>query len=131
MNRSSLNSIVTYKCLALINGGINSHVDKIIENYVREDGSPIVKNVCAKVPVELSDKLDSLCNFLGISKRVFIEKALLDAIELSEKIIDDEDVYSYLTIDESKSFPIKPSDEYLEKLKELSYGQEVIDILTK
>ncbi|EKG3508766.1 hypothetical protein O2268_005470 [Salmonella enterica] len=132
MKRSGLNSLVTCKCLDIINSNVNSRITELVaDNYVYTDGSPIFKNVCAKVPVDLSDKIDSLCGFLSISKRAFIEKALLDAVNLAENIIDEEQVYDYLTPDDSNKKDIKPTDEYLEVLKTLPNGQEVIDTLTK
>ncbi|EBB7015343.1 hypothetical protein CTW87_23425 [Salmonella enterica] len=132
MKRSSLNSLITCKCLDIINSNVNSRITELVaDNYVFSDGSPIFKNVCAKVPVELSDKIDSVCGFLSVSKRAFIEKALFDAVELANNIIDEEGVCDYLTPDDSNKKDIKPTDEYLEILKTIPHGQEVIDTLTK
>lgn len=44
--------------------------------------SPIpLRNVCAKMTIELSDRIDSTAACLGISKRVFIERALIEAMD--------------------------------------------------
>ena len=67
----------------------NSNILDVIE---RAGGIPesLVKNVCAKVSIELSDDLDEVCNLLSISKRQFIEIALIEALSKARQIMDDE-----------------------------------------
>lgn len=55
-----------------------------------------IKNVCAKVSVQLSDEIDSICGFLGISKRKFLEAAFIEAVEKAKAIIDAEGVHERL-----------------------------------
>jgi hypothetical protein len=85
MKRSSIDSLVTEKALAIVNGHDNSRVIDLISSDL-----PEVKNVCAKLSVKLSDDIDKVCDFLDISKRVFIEAALVDALSKANKIIEDE-----------------------------------------
>lgn len=62
-------------------------IDQLIEG-----GSEVVqvplKNVCAKLSVELSDRLDSVVGLLSISKRSFIEMALIQALDYAEHAIE-------------------------------------------
>lgn len=85
MKRSSIDSLVTEKALAILNGHDNSSVIDLISSDL-----PEVKNVCAKLSVKLSDDIDQVCDFLDISKRVFIEAALVDALSKANQIIEDE-----------------------------------------
>lgn len=50
----------------------------------------MLKNVCAKLSVELSDKLDEVCSLLSLSKRRFIESALVEALNQAEFIMHDD-----------------------------------------
>ena len=99
--RSKIDSLVTEKALSLINdSGIDAVLDHVIDG---EDGLPLraleplpLKNVCAKVSVQLSHEIDKVCDFLGISKRRFLEAAFLDAVEKAHTIIDQEGVEAAL-----------------------------------
>lgn len=53
-----------------------------------------IKNVCAKLAVPLVDKLEDVCETLGMSKRAFIEIALTNLIAEFEAIADEYDIYS-------------------------------------
>lgn len=78
----------------------------------------MLKNVCAKVTVELSDKLDEVCNLLSISKRRFIESALVEALQQAEKIMhDDVDM-----LERIENLPPMPDDE----MPALRSGEEVV-----
>lgn len=46
-----------------------------------------VKNVCAKLHISLVDRLDAVCSFLDISKREFVERSLIESLDVAEKII--------------------------------------------
>lgn len=48
------------------------------------DGQVI--NMCARVPVSMDERLNSLCSRLDLKKRRFIELAVLAAIEEAEQI---------------------------------------------
>jgi len=56
----------------------------------------MLKNVCAKVSTELSDELDQVCALLSISKRRFVESALIDALLHANEIMNDEvDIFEH------------------------------------
>lgn len=66
--------------------------DKLLEDGA-STGDLTIRNVCAKVPSTLVDRLDEVCGFLHVSKREFVERALIDALDrasvVMEPVIDD------------------------------------------
>ena len=94
MTRTLVDSLVTEKTLAMINGNNNADLVDLIEQDV-----PQIKNVCAKVSVQLSDRLDNTLGLLGISKRRFIEAALIDALNKASQIMDEEGLHEALSFD--------------------------------
>lgn len=102
--RRPLNSLLTERSLAIVrqSGGINL-IEAMLSGAITEtlqDGEiselPQLKNVCAKVSVQLSDKLDYICDILDIHKRSFIETAFIDAILKAEEIMENEGVFESL-----------------------------------
>jgi hypothetical protein len=60
-------------------------MDRLLE---REELNGVeVKNVCAKITIPLVNRLENVVDFLGVSKREFIEFAILEAVQHSERII--------------------------------------------
>lgn len=99
--RSNIDSLVTEKALSLINGsssdGVLDHILEGDDGFSLRTAEPLpLKNVCAKVSVQLSQKIDHVCDFLSISKRRFLEAAFLDALEKAHAIIDQEGVEAAL-----------------------------------
>lgn len=92
MKRSFIESLVTEKALAILN---RSDGEQIID-YAVDEAEGLTKNVCARVSTKLSDDIDSLCDFLGLSKRRFVEAALIDAVRKAQQILDDEGVVEFL-----------------------------------
>jgi hypothetical protein len=95
MKRSRFESIVTEKTLHLINGSDQAMLMDMISSD--PDYQSQLKNVCAKLPVQLSDKIDSVCGMLDISKRTFIEAALIQAVEQAEAVMHAEGLFDHLT----------------------------------
>ena len=81
--RTHINAMVTERALALISSNDFDFVGN----------SKDTKNVCAKLSIELSDRIDNLVSFLGVSKRLWLEAAILDALEQSRRILNDEGVH--------------------------------------
>lgn len=89
--RTPLNALVTEKILSRISQQSNSDlVDQVLTS---EDAQGQIKNVCAKVSIELSDRIDELVGILGCSKRKFLEAAFLEAVDKAEMIIQREGFY--------------------------------------
>ena len=94
--RSHLDSLVTEKVLGLLND-IRGASD-LVDRGESEDW----KNVCAKVSVNLSDEIDRVSGFLGVSKRLFLESAFVDAVEAAQEIMRREGLFeAYLQQQES------------------------------
>lgn len=96
---SDFNEFIHYRALAYKYETVRGHcisdkLDHLIEKF--PEGSPeidgfkvpAVKNVCAKVSVQLSDSLDEVVAKLGISKRQFIEMALIQSVDHARHVID-------------------------------------------
>ena len=66
---------------------------KILDSMLASDPSIAEKNklrnVCALIHSELFDRLENTCSFLDISKREFIECALIEALDLANKITEE------------------------------------------
>lgn len=86
--RGHLDSLVTEKTLSLLNDSSSSELPEDLP-----DSLPL-KNVCAKVSIELSSEIDGICNFLGISKRRFLEAAFVDAVASAHEIMRREGLLS-------------------------------------
>ena len=78
-------------------------LDAVLDDRLGSTEQMPVRNVCAKISSELADRLDNLCSFLSISKRRFIEAAIIDALEKSGEIIREEGVNEHLAEQESRS----------------------------
>lgn len=87
--RGHLDLLVTEKTLSLINDSMGEIPDDLA------DSLPL-KNVCAKVTPTLSSEIDEVCNFLGVSKRRFLEAAFLDAVASAREIMRREGLLSAL-----------------------------------
>ncbi len=53
------------------------------------------KNVCAKLTEQLVDEMDGICGMLQMSKRQFIELAVIEALERCNSIFEEVDVFEY------------------------------------
>lgn len=103
MPRSQIDSLVTLKSLELVTSA--SGINDGITNVLLDDPQfhALTKNVCAKLSVELSDRIDSVCGLLGVSKRRFMEAAVIDALEKANQIMEAEGVFEKLASEEAAS----------------------------
>lgn len=83
---SEFDQFVLYKALAHKFNDSSYMLDRLLDEEHRT-GHPDIKNVCAKIHVSLSTELDEVCAFLDVSKREFIELALIDAIKRAKSAI--------------------------------------------
>lgn len=60
--------------------------DRVIEGT--PDGTHGIRQMCAKVSVQLHEEVDSICAFLDLSKRAFIEAAVIEACNRAQEVIE-------------------------------------------
>lgn len=62
----------------------------LTEAVLASGEAPIqLRNVCAKLTVELSDRIDQTVSVLGVSKRLFIERALIEAMDQADAMLEE------------------------------------------
>lgn len=72
----------------------NVGLDRLVDRNERDGQSDLdlqLKNVCAKLPAPISNRIDATSKALGMSKRLFIETAILNALDEFEAILDEHD----------------------------------------
>lgn len=115
---SNFDKYIQYKALGVIYQGGNSlgDLEEMLERgsmvVTDADGNRVespglehvlpVKNLCAKVPAELVDRIDQVIGLIGMNKRDFVELAIREALERADKIIEEEGVYSWLEAHEKE-----------------------------
>lgn len=95
MKRTELEEMLLYKALAFKQTRTGVNLIDYIENgnLTVTEGSLELKNVCAKVSPALAEELDKTCHLLGISKRRFVEAAIIEALNKADEIIADVDMF--------------------------------------
>lgn len=69
----------------------------LIEAVAEQDRTGrITRQICAKVSPELVEQVDGVTSVLGLSKRRFIEAALVDAVQRAHAIMADEGLFDAL-----------------------------------
>lgn len=94
MTSSNFDEYITFKALGRKYDDSGKLIDRLLQDVPDGCQPPIegygeIKNMCAKVPSALVDRLDNVSDFLDISKREFIEIAVVAAIQRAEQIIKD------------------------------------------
>lgn len=85
---------LAYKYETLKNDSLTLAINQVIDNTplegIEADGFklPPLKNVCAKVSVELADRLDETIGKLGMSKREFVEMAIIQSLDFAEHVLE-------------------------------------------
>jgi len=87
MLRNRISAIVTEKALALAN---DSSMQSVIDAYADGTDVSALRQVCAKVSPALAEDLDSVTSRLGMSKRLFVESAIIDALAQAKRILQEE-----------------------------------------
>ncbi len=80
---------------------------------VPETQEPKFKNVCALIPIELDEELESITGLLSISKRQFLVLAIQSAIEETNKLMDEVDVFEHVS-------PLQASQDHLSQETEIT-----------
>ena len=67
---------------------VDRHLDKQAAS-----GSPEIKTVCAPISIELFERLTETLSLLDISKRSFIEAAIIEALDKADVIMAAVDIF--------------------------------------
>lgn len=91
---SDFKQFIQYRALAFKFSLQNA---EITEAVIESGAEPIpLRNVCAKLTVELAERIDRTADTLGISKRQFIERALIEAMDQVDAMIAEVGVFDDL-----------------------------------
>lgn len=66
-------------------------MDRLAEKEMAS--SPLVKTVCAPISFELFNRMNDTLTILDISKRTFIEAAIIEALDKADAIMAEVDVF--------------------------------------
>lgn len=104
----SFHKLIQYKVLKNIYGdGMVDLLDHSLKLMPPEELERMkMRNVCALISVPLFDRLESMCGLLSISKREFIELALIEALDAADKIAEEEGLEEHFLMlsERSKEF---------------------------
>ena len=94
--------VIRYKALALKNtmSGPTAIFDLLKESDTKD--MPNTRNICAIIHVSLFEKVESLTNLLNISKRQFVENALIEAVERANIIVKEVNPMEFVGNDEEQ-----------------------------
>lgn len=84
-----LTEVLTYKVLHFKQTAHNGHLLEMCLDDPEEAQRLPVRNVCAKLSTALADRLDQTCDLLSISKRAFIEAAVIHALNRADEIMEE------------------------------------------
>lgn len=107
--RSPLDLLLTERTLHRIRSICDGDLPDSIIDQAMPDSSPIIKNMCAKVSVQLVDRLDSTCQLLDVSKRKFIETAVIEALNRADQIMGSEGVWEAFDEDRMRQETVEAS----------------------
>ena len=81
--------LIRYKALAVKNtiSGNSTIFDVLKENDAKD--MPNTRNICAIIHVSLFEKVESITSLLNISKRQFVEEALIEAVERASAVVNE------------------------------------------
>jgi nucleoside 2-deoxyribosyltransferase len=87
---------IQYRALSLkasVDGeNLNSEAaDRMIEKTIKN--SPDIKTVCTPIHIELFNRLEDTISPLNISKRAFIQMAIIEALDRADAIVAEVDVF--------------------------------------
>lgn len=93
----TFDDLIRYKALNLKYIASGSNLLDLVDKGQSGIAAEIpMKNVCAMITQQLFDDLTNTCGLLDISKRVFIESAIIEALKKAESILDAEGLHDYM-----------------------------------
>jgi len=100
---SNFKEFLQYKALAFKYSTQNL---ELTEQLLAQGGEGVealpLRNVCAKLSVELAENIDQVCSTLGISKRLFIQNAMIEACAQANQALQDVNAFEWIDAQEQK-----------------------------
>lgn len=86
---------IQYRALSMKASVEGTSSSKILDNAIEKDPKLAAhfKTVCAPISIELFERLDHTLGLLDISKRTFIEAAIIDALDKADVIMAQVDIF--------------------------------------
>ncbi len=86
--RQHLNALVTERALVLVSSARGAGLLDAIPEHRLVD----MKNVCARLAPPLAARLQQTVELLGVTRRRFLEAAIIDALDMADRILESEGV---------------------------------------
>lgn len=72
----------------------SSFGDAVIDGLLKDPANAAqLRNICAHISPELFSQVEEYCGLLSLSKRKFVEMALIEAIDRAKSIVDEVDPF--------------------------------------
>lgn len=85
--------VLSFKFTNVDNGKLFDHL--LDSGQLVDTGSTELRNVCAKLSVALADRLDNTLGLIDMSKRQFIEMALIEALDKVDQAVQELDAFEF------------------------------------
>ena len=96
MKKSILEQKLTYKALGFMHKN-DFLIDDALENPSLELQAKLkMKNVCASIHGDLVARLENTLSLLSMTKREFLESAIIDALDKADVVMEETGVTDYL-----------------------------------
>lgn len=90
-----LHELIQLQALKLKQSVTRSVPDQVLDKLLESDSQGKARQVCAMVSPQLFDDLERICQMLDISKRRFVEGALVDALDKAKQIVAQVDPFEH------------------------------------
>ena len=94
MNLRETLILKTLQFKALHSGASNDGLVDMVLDQNPEEMAKIMRNVCAQVPIELSDEMQEVGSLLGMNKREIITSAVIEFLRQARATMDEFDAFS-------------------------------------
>jgi hypothetical protein len=90
MNSTETLRLQALKLKQLTTNG-NDFSDALVDELIKQNPAepPPLRNICAFISPVLFDEIEGLCSTLSISKRRFVEMALIDLMAKANSIVEE------------------------------------------
>lgn len=84
------------EALEVFEGSSSKLTDHILETDGNDEFKQGFKTVCAPISLPLFDDLDDFCGLIGVSKRRFIELAIIEALDRAKSLTAETGLFEFL-----------------------------------